>query len=57
MVLVCHMILKDHVIKGQVTLWKGAAQGKSPPRKYGGTVVHCGTRDIMVAVSGMIAKN
>ena len=28
--LVCHVILQDHVIKGQVILWVGPPYGKSP---------------------------
>ena len=30
MVLVCHVILQDYVIKGLLTLWKEAPHGKSP---------------------------
>ena len=36
MVLFCHVISQDHVIKGHVTLWMRAAYGKSPSSKFGG---------------------
>ena len=30
MILVYHVILQEHVIKGRVTLWAGVHQGKMP---------------------------
>ena len=48
MILVCHVISEDHVIKGRVILWVGPPHGKSA---MFGAHNHCGSGDIMFSVA------
>ena len=51
MVLVCHVILNDSMIKGSCNFMGGAPRGKSPPANSGGHR-HCGGADMFLVVEG-----